>query len=482
MNGKTYIKLVQQILQHLDEGVHFIDKDGNTIIYNEAMSKLEKMSRKEVLNKSFFDVFKDLDNESSTLIKALQRGEMTKNNIQTYLNKHGREVTTLNTTMPIVIEDELIGALEISKDITNIKELSDKVVKLQSNIQDVQKQDKKVNKYTFEDIIGESEEFKKAIELSKKASKTPASVLIYGETGTGKELISQGIHNLSTRSHMPFIAQNCAALPESLLEGILFGTAKGGFTGALDRPGLFEQANGGTLLLDEINSMPLQLQAKLLRVLQEGYVRRVGGTKDIPVDVRIITTTNERPKDILSEGKIRKDLYYRLNVILIEIPPLRKRDHDILLLASNFINKYNEKLNKNILGFSEDAKKLLMNHRWNGNVRELENTIYSAMSIIDKVEIINSNMLNIHKYEDAESNINNKFKEGNDIDSIEIQEKCLVNELDINEKTLEEVIEEIELKFIKNALETEHNNISKAAKKLGIKRQSLQYKIKKYDL
>jgi arginine utilization regulatory protein len=481
MNGKIYIKLVQKILQHLDEGVHFIDKDGNTIIYNEAMSKLEKMSRKEVLNKSFFDVFKGLDNESSTLIKALQRGEMTKNNIQTYLNKHGREITTVNTTMPIVIEDELIGALEISKDITNIKELSDRVVKLQSNIQDVQKLDKKINKYTFEDIIGESEKFIKAIELSKKASKTPATVLIYGETGTGKELISQGIHNLSNRSNMPFIAQNCAALPETLLEGILFGTTKGGFTGALDRPGLFEQANGGTLLLDEINSMPIQLQAKLLRVLQEGYVRRVGGTKDIPVDVRIITTTNENPKDILSQGKIRKDLYYRLNVILIEIPPLRRREKDILLLANNFIDKYNKKLNKNILRFSDNAQKLLMNHSWNGNVRELENTIYSAMSIIDKEEIIDSSMLNIHKYyEDNEAN--NKLKESNNIDNIEIQEKCFINELDINDRHLEEVVDEIEIKLIKNALETEHNNISKAAKKLGIKRQSLQYKLKKYNL
>lgn len=478
MNGKIYIKLVQKILQHLDEGVHFIDKDGNTIIYNEAMSKLEKMSRKEVLNKSFFDVFKGLDNESSTLIKALQRGEMTKNNIQTYLNKHGREITTVNTTMPIVIEDELIGALEISKDITNIKELSDKVVKLQSNIQDVQKLDKKINKYTFEDIIGESEKFIKAIELSKKASKTPATVLIYGETGTGKELISQGIHNLSNRSNMPFIAQNCAALPETLLEGILFGTTKGGFTGALDRPGLFEQANGGTLLLDEINSMPIQLQAKLLRVLQEGYVRRVGGTKDIPVDVRIITTTNENPKDILSQGKIRKDLYYRLNVILIEIPPLRRREKDILLLANNFINKYNKKLNKNILGFSDNAQKLLINHSWNGNVRELENTIYSAMSIIDKEEIIDSSMLNIHKYYE-ENETNNKLRESN---NIEIQEKCFINELDINDRHLEEVVEEIEIKLIKNALETEHNNISKAAKKLGIKRQSLQYKLKKYNL
>ena len=481
MNGKIYIKVLQTVLQHLEEGIHFIDKDGNTIIYNEAMSKLEKMSRKEVLNKSFFDVFKGLDNESSTLIKALQRGEMTKNNIQTYLNKHGREITTLNTTMPIVIEDELIGALEISKDITNIKELSDKVVKLQSNIQDVQKLDKKINKYTFEDIVGESEEFKKAIELSKKASKTPATVLIYGETGTGKELISQGIHNLSNRSNMPFIAQNCAALPETLLEGILFGTTKGGFTGAVDRPGLFEQANGGTLLLDEINSMPIQLQAKLLRVLQEGYVRRLCGTKDIPVDVRIITTTNESPQDILSKGKIRKDLYYRLNVIFIKIPPLRKREKDILFLASNFIDKYNNKLNKNIIGFSDNAKKLLMNHSWSGNVRELENTIYSAMSMIDKEEIIDSNMLNIHNYYE-ENEGNNKFKKSNNIDDIEIQEKCFINELDINDRTLEEVVEEIEVKLIKNALEAEHNNVSKAAKKLGIKRQSLQYKLKKYNL
>lgn len=330
---QIYMELIKNIIENIDEGIHFIDKDFNTIIYNNSMAKLENMNKKDVVNRSFIDLVETMKIKNSTLVDVINNKKTIKDNIQVYLNKDGKEITTINTTIPIIIEDELIGAIEISKDMTYVNNLSNQILKLKE-IKDIKKCDTENTGYKFDDIIGNSESIQKSIKLSKKASKSEATVFIYGETGTGKELISQSIHYGSKRANQPFIAQNCAALPESLLEGILFGTAKGGFTGAVDRPGLFEQANKGTLLLDEINSMPMHLQAKLLRVLQEGYVRRVGGTKDIPVDVRVIATTNESPHDILSNGKMRKDLYYRLNVIYIEIPPLRDRGNDILLLSN----------------------------------------------------------------------------------------------------------------------------------------------------
>ncbi|MDG2861025.1 sigma 54-interacting transcriptional regulator, partial [Vibrio parahaemolyticus] len=209
------------------------------------------------------------------------------------------------------------------------------------------------------------------------------------------------IHYNGIRKDKTFIAQNCAAIPDSLLEGILFGTEKGGFTGAIEREGIFEQANGGTLLLDEINSMSLTLQAKLLRVLQEGYIRRVGGIKDIPIDVRIIATTNENPLESINKGTLRKDLYYRLNVININIPPLRERLDDIELLTYYFITKYNRILNKNINRVSNDVLSDFKKYHWPGNVRELENFIEGAINMVsiedkalNREDFVTSNFIN----------------------------------------------------------------------------------------
>jgi arginine utilization regulatory protein len=235
--------------------------------------------------------------------------------------------------------------------------------------------------YTLDSIIGESVAIKRLKEQILISSNSSSNLLIYGETGTGKELVAQAVFSLSKNIHSaPFIAFNCAAIPEALLEGILFGTVKGSFTGAENKPGLFECANGGVIFLDEINSMPLNLQAKILRVIQEGKVRRVGGQREIPVDFRLIASTNIAPQKILENAEMRSDLYYRLNVLNIDIPPLRDRKEDIPILADYFIQELNPTVNKNILGLHQNAIELLMEYHWPGNIRELKNTIERSMN------------------------------------------------------------------------------------------------------
>ena len=462
MKGKEYLTILQKILQYIDEGVHVLDKNGNTIIYNEAMSKLEKMETKDVIKKPFGEVFKGLNSENSTLLKALKFREATINLKQDYLNKDGKEITTINTTLPIIINDEVIAVVEVAKNITKMTEMSHTILKLQNEIGKPETaKSKKIKKYHFNNIVGSSSNFVDVIERAKKASKNSASVFIFGETGTGKELIAQSIHYEGPRKDKPFIAQNCAALPESLLEGLLFGTSKGGFTGAVDRAGLFEQANGGTLLLDEINSMPYELQAKLLRVLQENYIRRVGGTSDIPIDVRIISTSNEPPEVILKEDKIRKDLYYRLNVIQLNVPPLRYRKDDILMLVNMFIHKYNDRFNKEVLSISKEAQEIRLKYDYPGNARELENIIMSAISMADDDEII----LNKDHFTSLDS----------DTGHISVEHQ-------MGSAGIDEYLEGLEKHIIEKTLANYNYNITRSAESLKIKRQTLQHKIKKYSI
>ncbi|HZK70560.1 MAG TPA: sigma 54-interacting transcriptional regulator [Clostridia bacterium] len=245
-----------------------------------------------------------------------------------------------------------------------------------------------IKHYNFTVLLGNNTGFMNCVKLAKQASKSPVTVLISGETGTGKELIAQSIHYESYRANCNFLAQNCAAIPIGLFEGILFGTEKGGFTGAINREGIFEQADKGTLLLDEISAMPYGLQGKLLRVLEEEYIRRVGGTKDIPVDVRVIATINEEAEELIRCNRLREDLYYRLNIIRINMPPLRERKDDILLLANKFIEKYNNKFNKNISSISSKAEKMLLNYDYPGNIRELENFIMAAISLVEDKNVL----------------------------------------------------------------------------------------------
>lgn len=454
-------KIIKSVLDLMDEGIHVVDAKGISIVYNQAMASIEKTNPDEVLGKPFREVFYQISSGDSTLLKALSQGGATIKKQQTYQNQAGKEITTINTTLPITEEGQIVAAVEISKNITSIKEMSHVILDLHREKLNPQKvQEHKIRKYNFDNLLSQSSEFLETISMSKKAAKSIASVLIYGETGTGKELIAQSIHYDSPRRDKPFIAQNCAALPESLLEGILFGTAKGGFTGAVDRPGLFEQANGGTLLLDEISAMPYELQGKLLRVLQEDYLRRVGGTKDVPLDVRIVATINERADELMKKGMLRKDLYYRLSIIRINLPPLRERRGDILYLAESFLKKHCSKNNISELKLSSDAKEKLLSHSYPGNVRELENIIVSAVSMTDGSKLITGEHILIS--EDEKHAYSPSF--------------------DYTNLPLDKHLEEIEKGIIEETLSANGNNISKTAEQLGIKRQTLQHKLKKYQL
>ncbi|QIB67896.1 PAS domain-containing protein [Aminipila butyrica] len=463
MNAKQYEKVIQELANIIDEGIHIVNADGKSIIYNQAMANLEKTNREDVIGKPFRAVFSHIPEGESTLLRALRQAEPTSSKQQTYLNRYGKEVTTVNTTIPILDDSGVVvAALEIAKDITNFKALSNTVLELQREaIPEHKVAGPKIRKYSFKDIIGQNRRLKHQMDIADRASKTDAAVFIYGETGTGKELMAQSIHFNSSRSNKPFLAQNCAALPESLLEGILFGTARGGFTGAVDRAGLFEQANGGTLLLDEISAMPYELQSKLLRVLQEDYIRRVGGSRDIPIDVRIIATVNETPEKLINNGLLRKDLYYRLNIVNISIPPLRERKDDIPILVEHFLEKHNHRFQKQVWMLSDGALQKLEGYPYPGNVRELENLIMSAVSLSDKEHVLTEKYLQLPQ-EVAMADVESAY--------------------DPEAMSIDQYLAALEINIIKEKMVDFSGNISKTAEVLGIKRQTLQHKIKKYQI
>jgi len=447
------------LLENLDVGVQIVDNKGRTIYYNDAMSKVEGLRSEEVIGKKVVEYLKGVEEESSTLMNALKNKEKYVDVIQHYSSHYGKEVTTINTTIPVLHNNDIAAAIEISKDMTQLKELSEKICRLEK------KNTNSKNTYTFKDIIGTSLALKDSVNKAMRASLSNSSVLVYGETGCGKELFAQSIHYNGIRKDMPFIAVNCAAIPSSLLEAMLFGTVRGSFTGAENKIGLFEEANGGTLLLDEINSMDTTLQSKLLRVLQEGYIRPLGSNKTIDTNVRIIATLNEEPEKLIKEGKLRKDFYYRISVIRIDVPPLRKRKEDINVLVKHFIDYYNKVLGKHVIDIDEEVRSLFMNYEWPGNIRELKNTIEYAMNMID-------NNLYISK-EYVENRI---FK--SESAALEVMNDAF----DLSGLSLEEYKDNIEKKIILNALKKYNYNISKAAAYLKISRQNLQYKIKKYEL
>ena len=320
-------------------------------------------------------------------------------------------------------------------------------------------------RYTFQDMVSKNPQMHRVFDLIKKVSSTKSNVLIIGETGTGKELIARAIHNLSNRRDKPFIPVDCASLTESLLESELFGHIKGAFTGAIsDKKGLLEAANGGTVFLDEIGHISLSIQTKLLRVLQDGVIKRVGDTTFKKVDVRIISATNEDLEGLVKEKKFREDLYYRLNVVPVVLPPLRERKEDIPLLVEYFINKYNSLEKKNLKGINSDALKLLMNYSWPGNIRELENIVHRAV-VMEKSEYI--------RVEDLPSELR-------EVKTAEERDLC-IRSSDFR-KARRLAIEAFEKRFLIEALKRNKGNVSRTAKEINLDRRNLQRKLKFYKI
>ncbi|WP_257008169.1 sigma-54 interaction domain-containing protein [Bacillus sp. FJAT-45350] len=455
-------EMLHAILESIDEGIHVVDEYGVTIYYNQIAAKLDGVDVDEVLGKDLLAIFPSLTRQTSTLLKVIETSNGIYHQKQSYTNLRGKVIDTVNTTLPIKVGKKLVGAVEISKDISKIKRLSEKVVELQQQINTRSKTKQEVNKkqrentFKIDDIITQDKQVNEIKTVALKASRTSSPIFVYGETGTGKELLVQSIHHASPRHAAPFIAQNCAAIPESLLEGILFGTTKGSFTGAIDRPGLFEIAHGGTLFLDEINSMPLELQAKLLRVLEDGEIRRIGSTKGQQFDVRVITAMNEEPEICIEKRQLRKDLFYRINVVSFTLPPLRKRKEDILLLTKHFINKFNVRFSINVTGLTEEATTIFYNHHWPGNIRELEHAIECGMNLV----------------------------EGNVIEKIHLPQQLQIKndtEQDVPATipSLRKALSTYERELINQALTKTNGNILQAAKLLSIPRQTLQYKLAK---
>ncbi len=317
------------------------------------------------------------------------------------------------------------------------------------------------NLYRFDNIIGKSKPIQAVFDIVQKVAHTKTTVLITGESGTGKELIAKAIHFNSPRRSKPFVAVSSAALTETLLESELFGHERGAFTGAIAmKKGRFELADGGTLFLDEIGELPLSLQVKLLRVLEEMSFERVGGTRTIAVDVRLIAATNKDLKAEVEQHRFREDLYFRLNVVHIELPPLRERSEDIPLLAAYFATRLAQESNKGEITFSPEAMRFLCNHRWPGNVREFEHAIERAVLFSDGNEITLDDLpKNLVSFADLE---------------IPINWQKLSN--------LPETLDAIEKKLIQQALSLSNNVQSRAAHLLGIPRANLQYRLKKYNL
>jgi len=397
-----------------------------------------------------------------------------------FLNRTGARLQKDNISflcVPLKIEEELLGVFSVDRIFSREIDLEEDIrvlniiatliaqyLKLYQLFNKEKTEKEKLTlelkkRYSLQNVIGISDKMQEVFKIALKAARTRATILLIGESGTGKELIAKAIHYESDRSKGPFIAINCAAIPENLLEAELFGYEKGAFTGALvSKPGKFELANGGTIFLDEIGDLPFSLQAKLLRVIQDKTFERIGGTKPIKVDIRIIAATNKDLEKMVKNGSFREDLYFRLNVIPIYLPPLRERKEDIFLLIDHFLKKFNKEYKKNIT-INKSAMEKLINYSWPGNVRELENTIERLVILAEKDEIT-INDLPFYIRQDEE----NKF-----------------TELKLK-GSLPNQIELIEKKAIEEALKACNYNQTKAAKMLGLTKRQINYKIKKYGL
>lgn len=352
------------IMDSIDEGVIAADENGYIVYTNSVINSALGVTPEESMKKRIYDVM------PQSYIKKLVKENKQFSNIEITINKNNNELHALISGKTVQLGAKSAGSILTFRKMDDVYKVINEMSL--SNVTT-----------SFDDIIGNSEEIVQVKEKAKMVANSNSTILILGESGTGKELFARAIHESSNRKNKPFIAFNCAAIPENLIESELFGYEEGAFTGAVrgGKPGKFQLAQGGTIFLDEIGDMPLHLQTKLLRVLQEKSIEKVGGHKSIPIDARVIAATNKELDKMAEAGEFREDLYYRLHVIPINIPPLRERKGDIKIILEYLLKIYNKKLNKNIKGFSSNVESVLLNNKWKGNVRELENVVEYSVNM-----------------------------------------------------------------------------------------------------
>ncbi|WP_168198204.1 sigma-54 interaction domain-containing protein [Crassaminicella thermophila] len=468
-NDKIRLYCLEKIISSINDGIIMSNAEGRIILYNKAQEKLEELSGKDIIGKYLWEAYDYKAIEMSEHQKVYKTGIPIVNKYKAHAYKDGVPKYVFYSTYPIEKDGEIIGAYSISKNETMLKSLLSETIELKRRLRSkkISKKDKYKDNgtvYSFTDIIGDSEQIKNLIKEAETMALLENNLLIIGETGTGKEVFAQSIHNLGKNNKEPFVAINCAAIPENLLESILFGTVKGSYTGAVDQAGLFEEARGGTLFLDELNSMPIAMQTKLLRVLQERKVRRVGGLKTTSIDCRVISAINEDPQKIIKEGRLRQDLFYRIASLCLYIPPLRERPQDILSMGSFFIGKYNNMLNKSVKSFSPELREIMLSYHWPGNIRELEHIIENLMIRVRENEK-ELRIEHLPKY----------------IQTRIIGENA-VGKIRKKQISLSEILRDIEKRIIVESLNKNEWNISKTSKDLGIIRQSLIYRMKKLGI
>ena len=507
----------KKIWDNFSTGIFVTDEKSRALYMNPAQEAIDHIRSEQILGKRVTEVYA-ADDEFSLTAQCIKERRTIRNHTYCYYVNRDNMVMSVSTIFPLFQGSRLTGTICF----VNSVAMSQKTYN--SLAMDFEKRlgKKKKKNYGFQDIIGDEYEFKQVIKKARRSAETDSPVMIWGESGVGKELFAQAIHEEGPRKNAPFVPINCAAIPEALLEGLLFGTAKGAFTGAVEKTGLLESAHTGTVLLDELNSMPLPLQAKLLRVLQEKKVRRVGAITETPVDVRIISTLNVNPKKALAGGGLRKDLFYRLGVVILKVPPLRRRKLDIPLLCPVLLKKH-RRLSGRKVYIDDRVYTRFFNYHWPGNVRELEHVVEGALNIMGSGNRIMTKHVRDYfteKYEEdrgpsSASQPSNQTPE--DMASLlELGQKVLEQQLAITQtmarnlstpprtphhpmpdpgtdgfcgpeyqppaqgEPLKAYLERMEAAYIRSTLEKTDRNVSKSARLLDISPQNLHHKIKKY--
>ncbi len=442
---------LNHIINNIHEAVCVVDKEGMVIIWNKNSEKLYDVLAKDILGEKLQDFFPE-----AALLMVLN----TKKPLDDIYHSPRKDSEVVVSAHPIFIDGEFVGAVSTDRDVTQVKKLSYQLEKATSTLAFLESEVKKFSSDNFGNIIGKSHKLIKTIEIARQVAKTNASILILGESGTGKEVFSRAIHNYSGREGL-FVPVNCSAIPNELFESEFFGYEGGAFTGASrkGRMGIFELAQNGTVFLDEIADLPMHMQAKLLRVLQEREIRRVGGEKTVGINVRIISATNKDLKEMVEKEAFREDLYYRLNVVEIKLPPLRERQADVVLLIHYFLKEMCEKNNKPIPEVEKEVIDILQSYEWKGNIRELKNTI-EHLVVLFKDNVIDRDLIPNYILERTKK-------------TVEKEETVL----DLNKAILK-----VEIDTIENALKISRGNKAKAAKLLNIPRSTLYYKMDTYNI